>query len=115
MQNSPTIIADAVKDERFLDNPLVLNEPFIRFYEGYPISTPDGNNIGSICIADRKLRKLTEKEIQIFMKFGKLLSERIRLFKLDEMQQKLIATKNKRILGFHGKCKHRRTHTKWRN
>ncbi|GEM_PF-3124317 len=97
LQNEPLIIPDALQDERFSNNPLVIGDPFIRFYAGFPISTPDGNNIGSLCISDVKPRTLTEQEIRIFKKFGGLLSERIRLFKLDEMQSQLIMAKNSRI------------------
>jgi len=58
------IIPDTAKDERFADNPLVTDEPNIRFYAGCPIRLSDGSALGTLCIIDRKPRELTEEDIE---------------------------------------------------
>lgn len=58
------IIEDALFDERFADNPLVLNEPFIRFYAGMPLWSPEGFAIGTLCVMDRKPRQLDAGQIE---------------------------------------------------
>jgi GAF domain-containing protein len=57
------IIEDAHLDSRFANNPLVTGDPFIRFYAGHPLTTPEGFNIGTLCVIDRQPRKMNEQEL----------------------------------------------------
>jgi diguanylate cyclase (GGDEF)-like protein/PAS domain S-box-containing protein len=50
------VIPDAKLDSRFAQNPLVLGEPFIRFYAGMPLASPSGHVLGTLCIIDRRPR-----------------------------------------------------------
>jgi signal transduction histidine kinase len=49
------VVPDALLDDRFRDNPVVL-ELGLRFYAGAPLRTVDGHNIGTLCIYDVKPR-----------------------------------------------------------
>lgn len=45
------VVTDATEDFRFKDNPLVTASPFVRFYAGAPLVSPEGSKV---CLLDGK-------------------------------------------------------------
>ena len=68
-------VADATRDPRFVNNPLVTGEPGIRFYAGAPITLPDGTRIGTLCVIDRQPRILSSKQRQALQHLAQAVSE----------------------------------------
>lgn len=82
------VIPDTKKDIRFSDNPLVLNDPHIRFYAGYPLQSVNGSNLGTLCIIDRKPRDFTQKDIEALSDLGYIIEQEIitmQLATIDEL------------------------------
>lgn len=57
--NELLIVEDATQDPRFADNPIVVHEPWVRFYAGAPLVTTEGHALGALSVLDRHRRTLT--------------------------------------------------------
>jgi diguanylate cyclase (GGDEF)-like protein len=73
------VVPDALADERFRTNPLVQGEPHIRFYAGAPLRSPDGHNLGTLCVIDRQPRQLSAAEVQRLRLLADLVMREIEL------------------------------------
>jgi anti-sigma regulatory factor (Ser/Thr protein kinase) len=58
------IVPDARKDERLRDNPQVAGDPYIRFYAGAPLLAREGHALGTLCVVDRKPRRLSDAQLE---------------------------------------------------
>jgi GAF domain-containing protein len=66
-------VANALEDERFFDNPLVIGEPYIRFYAGIPLIISDEYAIGTLCLIDDKPRILTDADLTMLQEFANMI------------------------------------------
>lgn len=101
-QDRILIVPDSRMDERFHDNPLVTDYPFVIFYAGVPLITPKGYSLGTLCVIDNVPRNLDESQIKTLKVLAnqlvKLLELRISIIELNKSEQKLKelnATKDK--------------------
>ncbi|MBI3131857.1 MAG: PAS domain S-box protein [Acidobacteria bacterium] len=56
------VVADALLDPRFSDNPLVAGEPGVRFYAGMPLRSPEGLPYGTLCLLDLEPRLFSAED-----------------------------------------------------
>lgn len=55
-------VCNAKQDSRFKENPLVTGELNITHYAGIPLQTPDGFNLGTLCVLDTQPGELTDPQ-----------------------------------------------------
>lgn len=73
------VVPDAFMDERFHDNPLVTGEPRVRFYAGFPLTTPDGHVLGTLCAIDSEPRKISQKQLDTLRILGRQVADQLEL------------------------------------
>lgn len=61
----PLVLADVRDDPRFGENPHVAADGGLRFYAGFPLRTPSGNVLGTLCLNDTVAHELTTDQVQV--------------------------------------------------
>jgi diguanylate cyclase (GGDEF)-like protein len=97
------LVPDARLDERFRDNPLVVDEPHIRFYAGCPLRAPNGSKLGTLSLIDREPRELSEDDKTLLRDLTRMAEQDIVAVQLSTMDE-LTMLSNRR--GFEALTKH---------
>jgi len=90
LQEGTMVVPNALLDPRFADNPLVLGEPFIRFYAGHPLKALDGSQVGTLCVIDRRPREIGPADLEVLRDLAALIDNEIRMEVLSQAQLDLI-------------------------
>ena len=72
-------VSDAQNDLRFVDNPLVVGNPGIRFYAGAPITLKDGFHVGALCVLDHEANALSEDQRSVLRELARVAAEALDL------------------------------------
>lgn len=87
LQDAAMVVPDALQDYRFAGNPMVQGEPFIRFYVGQPLRGPSGHKVGTLCLADREPRDMSEHDLRMLAQLARLVEREFTL--LDQIQMQI--------------------------
>ena len=77
LQDDMLVVPDAIKDDRFKDNPVVTSAPNVRFYAGVPIKIRNVLAIGTLCAIDNKPRDLTPEQTLVLQDLAKIVESEI--------------------------------------
>ncbi len=96
------VVNNALEDERFHDNPLVVGETNIRFYAGQPLTNNEGYRIGTLCVISPKPRDFSEGDQQILKDLARMVETVLENRILSQTQAALLdslttATRDKLI------------------
>jgi len=89
------VIEDARSDPQFVDNPLVLEEPNIRFYAGCPVRGPGGYRVGTLCVIDRKPRTFSHEQREMLRDMAGLVEDEL-AFSSQAIVDELTSLANRR-------------------
>jgi diguanylate cyclase (GGDEF)-like protein len=92
--DEPFIVCDTLLDKRFFDNPLVVGEPNIRFYAGYPLKAGD-ETVGTFCIIDNNTRQFGDEDIQLLRDLAEMVEQELAVIQLATTDH-LTALSNRR-------------------
>ena len=73
------VISDTWVDERFAKNSVVVSYPYVRFYAGVPLITPNGDMVGTLCAIDQVPRQLSDKQVEALVALARQVISELEL------------------------------------
>lgn len=95
-QDSAMLVEDAAADPRFAHNPLVTHHPNIRFYAGVPVTSPEGEPVGSLCVMDQRPRQLSGAQVLALHVLARQVAARMEL-RLRRLEQDKLLRDRERL------------------
>lgn len=83
LNDEVTVFKNALEEPCLLANPLVAGEFGLRFYAAAPLKTPDGFNIGSVCIVDTEPREFSVADQRVLEHLASIVMDALNARKLN--------------------------------
>jgi diguanylate cyclase (GGDEF)-like protein len=75
----PLIVPDTLLDPRFADNAFVVGAPFIRFYAGVQLWSPDGHAIGTLCAMHDQPVSFDSGQVAVLVDLARIVTSELEL------------------------------------
>jgi PAS domain S-box-containing protein len=101
LQRDLFVVPDTTQDERFASTPLVKGEPYVRFYAGALLTTPEDLPIGTLCVLDTQPRPegLSEEQAGTLQALARAVMAQLELRRsnraLSESERRLRASEER--------------------
>jgi sigma-B regulation protein RsbU (phosphoserine phosphatase) len=97
MRDEPLVMPDVRDHPIGRNHPMVVGEPFIRFYAGVPLSGPRGKKIGTFCLLDLKPREFGPRQVAQLSTFAAIVEREMNLGQIIQMQNELLSTRTRLV------------------
>jgi class 3 adenylate cyclase len=91
------VVPNALEDDRFKRNPIVIEEPNVQFYAGAPLVTSDGYALGTLCTLDSKPQSLNDTQLDALQALSRQVVGQMELRRIN-VQLKAEQAKSDRLL-----------------
>jgi phosphoribosyl 1,2-cyclic phosphodiesterase/DNA-binding response OmpR family regulator len=71
------VVQDTLSDPRFADNPLVIGEPRIRFYAGYPLKLFGNSRVGTLCLIDSRPHNFSDRQVEVLSDLASMVVQEL--------------------------------------
>ena len=96
-RDEPFIIPDTHLHPVGRNHPLVVGEPYVRFYAGVPLAGPGGQKIGTFCLIDTVPREFSDEDVTSLISFAALVEREINLGEIIQTQNELLDTRQQLV------------------
>jgi sigma-B regulation protein RsbU (phosphoserine phosphatase) len=96
-RGTPLVIPDAREHPIASTHPMVVGDPFLRFYAGVPLSGPRGHKIGTFCLLDTKPREFSEEQLKQLQSFAAVVEREVNLSDVIQTQHDLLSTREQLV------------------
>ncbi|MBE9005032.1 GAF domain-containing protein [Fortiea sp. LEGE XX443] len=73
------VIPDTLVHAQFATNPAVTGYPYVRFYAGVPLISPEGQILGTLCAIDPAPRELNQQQVEALSALGSQVISQLEL------------------------------------
>lgn len=77
LDDAPLVVTDALRDDRFAENPVVVGDPHVRFYAGIPLKLANGARVGALCIVDHRPRNISAAQLKMLQDIARMVEEEL--------------------------------------
>lgn len=77
LQDEVTVFTDTHIHAELMESPYVSAEGGIRFYAGAPLKSPEGYNMGTICVIDSIAREVTQQQLDMLKTLAKIIIDKL--------------------------------------